>query len=300
MADNSLGAKTGVPVVVPVIGETTNVTVTGSWVTNTTYTATETRVGAWAEYEVKVATSGAPTATNLLINLPAGRTIDTTKLTGIVNDTFGLVFMVDSGVQVYMGVVGYSSTTAVRVQEYLTTGTLITDSGVNATAPFTWGASDYLTARFRIPILEWAGSANVAYGAGLATSVKAGLINYYDEYSAASTACTGAITVAATYKLTRIGRLVTLQLDGVTGTATANTSYNYGVTMPSGFRPTAAGSMTYPIAIQDNAIRLNAPGMLVVAATGVISVFKDMNLSGTFTNATSVGMPNPTTVSWFV
>src|SRR5690606_24250412 len=57
-----------------------SVTVTGSWTANTTYSATERRVGNWAQYDVVVITSGAPTSANLAINLPSGRTIDVAGL----------------------------------------------------------------------------------------------------------------------------------------------------------------------------------------------------------------------------
>ncbi len=62
------------------ITDWSSATFTGSWITNTTYSGLKRRVGSEYEYMVKVALSGAPTAANMLIGLPSGDVIDTTKI----------------------------------------------------------------------------------------------------------------------------------------------------------------------------------------------------------------------------
>jgi hypothetical protein len=57
-----------------------DVTITGSWTTNTTYTAKRRRLGDSMHLKVKVSLSGAPNATNLLINLPSDVSIDSDKV----------------------------------------------------------------------------------------------------------------------------------------------------------------------------------------------------------------------------
>ena len=57
----------------------------------------------------------------------------------------------------------------------------------------------------------------------------------YEEYTAASAACTGAITTAAVWKLTKVGNLVTLTLPGVQGAGVAVASFTFGTAIPAAF-----------------------------------------------------------------
>lgn len=177
MADNSLGAKTGVPVVVPVITEWESWTPTGSWSTNTTYTGRKRRIGSQGYYEVKIATAGAPTSAALTINMPSGEVINTTdELIQYASGILGMGVARDAGVLPYPVSVGYSSTTAVAVFALSRPTTYLVNSDTTTQAvPFTFGASDEIYLRWDVPIVAWAGSASVAYGAGLATTTKAGL-----------------------------------------------------------------------------------------------------------------------------
>lgn len=150
-----------------VVEDTKSVTFTGSWVSNTTYTAKETRVGNWAQYEVKIATSGAPTSAELSLTLPTGRTIDTTKLADttsgssnpIPNST-GRIY--DYGTAIYLAGVVYVNTTTVAIQ-YCddAAGGVVTNNPVSQAAPMTFANNDTVTVSFRVPIAEWAGSGTV-------------------------------------------------------------------------------------------------------------------------------------------
>lgn len=139
-------------------------TPTGAWNTNTTYTGKWRRVGDQMEIGYHVATSGAPNAASLTLNLPSGYTIDTAKLAAGTTasskiDAEGLANVSGSGnYQVYAI---YSSTTAINLRWNSATS----DGGqVNATSPGTWGASSDLQLFARVPIVGWSSS-----GAGGAT-----------------------------------------------------------------------------------------------------------------------------------
>jgi hypothetical protein len=139
-------------------GITRAVTFTGSWVSNATYAAKETRIGQWAEYDVLVSCTGSPTAANLSITLPTGRTIDTNQITSTGSaNTFGLGSATDSGTASYSLRVTYSSTTAL-VAYWI--GDIAGEENyqglVSNSAPFSFGSGDSVNFKFRIPISEWA------------------------------------------------------------------------------------------------------------------------------------------------
>lgn len=136
-------------------------TVTGSWVTNTTYTAQRRRVGSNEQYQVKVATSGAPTSATLTITLPSDRQIDVSKLIdgGSAFEAVGTGSAHDSG-GAYKLYVSAASTTQVTVRyQSATSGA---QSVVNATSPFTFGAGDYVTVNFEVPISGWSSSVQMS------------------------------------------------------------------------------------------------------------------------------------------
>lgn len=139
-------------------------TPTGSWDTNTTYAGYYRRVGDTLEVQTKISLAGAPNAAALTINLPSGLTIDTAKLasnSGTSTDSFGKIYYFDSGVNSYIGELAYSSTTSVGARYLDDSGTNIAvPADISSTAPHTWGASDFLVARYSAPIVGW--SSNVA------------------------------------------------------------------------------------------------------------------------------------------
>ena len=124
-------------------------TPTGSWTTNTTYTGKKRRVGDEYEYMVRVATSGAPTAAAMIIQIQ--ETIDTTKL----NTTTQYSTAFESSGQAYdsgngHGVkVVYSS----NPNQVALTTVVGPQSLVGHTTPFTFGAGDEINVRFTLPIL---------------------------------------------------------------------------------------------------------------------------------------------------
>lgn len=136
---------------------------TGSWVANTTYTGKWRRVGDFAEYEVQLALSGAPTSTGLTINLP--HTIDTAKFAGTGNAAsimLGRGGSLRAAVSNTVLAVTYSTPTTVAVAVSNASGTYTVDNGVTQAVPVTWGNGDYIYLTFRAPISGWSSNTLVS------------------------------------------------------------------------------------------------------------------------------------------
>ena len=120
----------------------------------------------------------------------------------------------------------------------------------------------------------------------------------YEEYTAASAACTGAVTAAAVWKAIRHGKSVTLYLPNVQSNGTAVTSFAFGTVLPARFRPiTDVAIVSIPII--DNGASQSAPGMIYVAfATGIITVYRDVTTTTAFTVTATAGIKYPTSVTW--
>lgn len=220
--------------------ETDCPTITGSWVSNTTYTCKWSRRKNRAYFDIKVATSGAPTSANLTVNLPI--TIDTAKMTTTdFSAPLGQLLANDSGTTGYNGWVTYSSSTAVGCKIFVS-GTETAFSNVTQAAPFTFGSGDSLTLKFDVPVSGWIdnpvpvtlgsviGSTTVYSGIGSGvTSIDAG------TYSATVTnvANSASITTPQTVQYLRVGNIVTVGgavQSGCTTAASTDTTFN--ITLP--------------------------------------------------------------------
>ncbi len=125
-------------------------------------------------------------------------------------------------------------------------------------------------------------------------------LNDYREYTSTSAACTGAITTAAIWKVTKIGNQVTLTLPNVTGTASAAAYFEFGEALGAAYRPSAA--IAFPCLVRDNGAHQAAAGYVYVTAAGAIRVYKDLASSSNFTAATDAGLGQGagTSVSWTI
>lgn len=126
-----------------------NYTPTGGWVTNATYTGKWRRVGDSLHIMARVDTSGAVTGT-FALGLPSGFTIDTAKMnspTQFFHSLSGSSVASDSGSAFALNV-AYNTTTTVAL---LSGGTGQTVA--NATNPFTFGAGDFVTLDFIVPVV---------------------------------------------------------------------------------------------------------------------------------------------------
>jgi len=130
-------------------------------------------------------------------------------------------------------------------------------------------------------------------------SANANTLDDYDEYTATSAACTGAITTAAVWKLTKVGNMVTLTLPAVTGTASAAANITFGTALPAKYRPVAE-VIAYSIPLQNNNAVIAAPGIASISSSGVITVYRDLTGSTNFTGSAGAGVQTATSVSWTI
>ena len=131
-------------------------TPTGSWTSNTTYTGKWQRIGNKAYYEVRVATSGAPTSANLTINLP--HTIDITQLLESTSQqsVFGVGDILDTGTNRFLCVAKYNDTTSVIICAVDSAGAYsVQNVPVTQAVPMTWANGDVLIIRFNVPVVGW-------------------------------------------------------------------------------------------------------------------------------------------------
>lgn len=138
-------------------------TPTGGWSgANVTYAGRYRRVGDSMEVQVHISLTGAPTGSSLLINLPSGHSIDTTKLSSTAGEKiYGLARIFDTGTKGYDGVVAYASTTSVAV--FSAVGTSPPDYAlVTATNPFTFGSGDGVNIIFSVPIQGWSSTVQMS------------------------------------------------------------------------------------------------------------------------------------------
>jgi hypothetical protein len=136
-------------------------TPTGTWVANSTYTGRWKRRGPLADFEVKIALAGAPTATALSINTPSGIALaSTAPLAGTANrtiyDSSGAID--DTSGAGYPLWVAYDSTTAVRaIRGTDPTSAALEQRTVTSTTPVTFASGDSIVLRWSNPIEGWDG-----------------------------------------------------------------------------------------------------------------------------------------------
>jgi len=142
----------------------------------------------------------------------------------------------------------------------------------------------------------------ITFPATQSASSNANTLDDYDEYTAASSPCTLALTVSVVWKLTKVGNKVTLMLPPTFGTcAAAQSAWQYGVLLPSKYRP--ANEITLPVGLKDNGVVVTGiMGMIYITTGGEIRVYKSFNGTDTFTNGTAIGIAQNagTSISWII
>jgi hypothetical protein len=119
----------------------------------------------------------------------------------------------------------------------------------------------------------------------------------YDEYTSASTACSGALTTAVVWRIVKAGKVVTLEIPAVAGTTTNVGNINYGLTIPAKYRPPAIVSQSIGVII--NAIGSSTAGLAIVTTAGVIVLYRDTVQTGWGT-AANTGSIYTTTMTWII
>ena len=142
------------------------------------------------------------------------------------------------------------------------------------------------------------GKAGVCFPATENLSSDPNTLDSYSEYTAASTACTGAITTAVTWKVTKSGNEVKLTLPATVGTGSAAASFTYGVALPAIYRPTE--DTIFPVLVYDNGAHAGLGAMSITASTGVISIYKGSTFTGNFSAGVVDGIVSATSVGWTI
>lgn len=294
MADNSLGAKVGVPVVLPVITGWTAYTpsVSGGLGSTTALSAFWRRVGDKMEV-IGSHTNGTVSAAVVSFSLPAGHTVGTAALTKPTATTAQNCDIVGeysngtgaSGTGFLLAAPGTSLTVL-----YLGNRSSDNSTNVPALGNSNSASSAVMTWRMNVPIAEWAGQANLAYGAGNATSAKSGLVSSEDAGSFVvafnGTGFSASQNVTVLYQ--KVGKQVTLEVAGVTATGT-NPGANFiaNITgIPTALRP--QGTLEMPCVIY-NAGSLAAAGKFYLSSTGIIRFYRSLDETTTFTNSAVIG-----------
>jgi len=127
-------------------------TPTGSWVSNTDYYGRWRQNGPNMDVEVRVVTSGAPTATILTVNLPTGYEIDDTKLLYSGNQRVGAGLIEDPGNDDYPAFILRAPSNVLRVSFIAGDGSI---DPVTQAAPMTWASGDFVIVTFSVPIKGW-------------------------------------------------------------------------------------------------------------------------------------------------
>lgn len=124
----------------------------GSWVTNATYICKKRQVGDSMEYDITVTLSGAPTATDLVMNLPD--TIDTNKITSTdANKTIGTASLISAG-NYYIANPWYLTTTSVKLSATINSaGATNNIINVSNTNPATFASGDRVYFSLKVPIV---------------------------------------------------------------------------------------------------------------------------------------------------
>ena len=129
------------------------------------------------------------------------------------------------------------------------------------------------------------------------TAAGGGTLLYYEEFTAPSAACTGAITTSVVWKLTKIGNVVTLTLPTTEGATSASAAITYGTVLPARFRPTP--NLLYLCQVKDAGTTLNT-GQLSIQTNGTIEVYKAPGAPNYTASASESGFGSPFSISWTI
>ena len=135
----------------------------------------------------------------------------------------------------------------------------------------------------------------IAFASTQVPSADPNTLDDYVEYTAPSTACTGALTISVSYKAVKIGRLVTLTLPVTIGTTSASGSFSYGNVLPTALRPTdnqGGGTLV-------SELNVTYVGQFSVSTAGVITIYRNTGGGGAWGNSANSGIYS-CSFSWVV
>lgn len=139
-------------------------------------------------------------------------------------------------------------------------------------------------------------------GFGLATSTSAGLVSK-QATGATSTTFTfdgsGGTSSSGSLQYQRIGDWVTLTIPNITATTgTGSVVFASNTAIDTFARPSTT-QVAYCIQIKNNNADVSSPGFLVIATSGIVSLYRDPTATA-FTNSNTAGFANRNTVTYYV
>ena len=143
-----------------------------------------------------------------------------------------------------------------------------------------------------------AGAGGVAFPATAVAVADVNTLDDYAEYTATSTACSGAITTACVWKAVKVGKMVVLTLPSVSGAGVATPYFEMGVKLPTAFRP--ADTLVGRARVTNNGANGVNIGMILILTDGTIRVYLDQTGGTNYTVTASAGLANATSTSWMV
>jgi hypothetical protein len=137
-----------------------------------------------------------------------------------------------------------------------------------------------------------AGAGGVAFPATAVAVANVNTLDDYDEYTAPSAACTGAVTVSVVWKLVKVGKVVTLLLPATLSAGVATSSFVYGELIPAKYRPPTPDAVDFVVRVFDNGSAQTQPGLIEInATTGSITGYKTPVGTTNFTVTATAGVP---------
>lgn len=142
------------------------------------------------------------------------------------------------------------------------------------------------------------GAGGIAFPATAVAVADANTLDDYEEYTSASTACTGALLNSVIWRVVKVGQLVTFHCYEVYGTGQTGTSFTLGETLPAAYRPFRGTRLPIVNVIVNNASQANVGVLIVSATTGVMTVYRDATLATSWGSAANTGIEGAFSVSW--
>jgi len=136
----------------------------------------------------------------------------------------------------------------------------------------------------------------IAFPATQNASADLNTLDDYDEYVSASTACSGALTDSVAWRLTKVGRVVTITLPPVYNTTSNVANITYGLTIPAKYRPTSEQAASFGAIIAGAGSA--TPGLAAVSTAGVITLYRDGTTETGWGTGAATGMLYTTSMSW--
>ena len=144
-------------------------TPTATWTTNTTSTGFHSKIGDTLKVNGNLSFTGAPDSGSIIVDLPSGLSIDTTKMSATARKNLGLLSLRDSSSgETYQGVVEYADTNSVVLSFFhdASLGSGERANNILNNDPITISSGDFITYSYEVPIQGWSSNAAMSSDLG--------------------------------------------------------------------------------------------------------------------------------------